>query len=50
MLWIECIEAVQFLDHFRVNPLRVAILWTAMDYAMSDRSQCIATLLDPIHE
>ena len=50
MLRIEWIEIVKFLDHWRGDPLRLAILRAAMHYAMSHGSQCITTFFNPIHE
>ncbi len=52
MLGIEGTEPVQLLDHFRRDPLRLAVLRPAMHHAMPHRGQCITlgAFLDPIHQ
>jgi len=49
MLRIEWAEPVQFLNHFRSDSLRLAILRPAMHDAMPGRSHCVmpAAFLDP---
>ena len=49
MLRIEWAEPVQFLNHFRSDSLRLAILRPAMHGAMPGRSHCVmpAAFLDP---
>ena len=52
MLGIERTELVQFLHHFRSDPLRLAVLRPAVHHAMPHGGQRIVlgALLDPIHQ
>ena len=51
MLRIERTELVQLLNHFRGDPLRLAVLRPAMHHPVPDRGQSTtAAFLDPIHQ